>query len=124
MQRELHIHGFVCELISMLVFFTQNGRIFDSLEFCYDAFCLLIQYLQSSVFYFVDSLKLFDDEFAIHDEMDFCASEFLYRRETENSTHIFCLIVCRRSEEKFTSFYHLASLTHDKSAPAWAGVSS
>jgi hypothetical protein len=84
----------------------------------------LVQYFQSCIFDLVDSLKLFDDEFAIHHEMNFGTSEFFHGCETENSSHIFRLIVGRCAEEEFTSFYDLASLAHHKSAPAWAGVSS
>lgn len=121
---KLCVHCFIGELISVLISLTENrtkGCFFKS---CEDSFCFLIQNFQSSVFDFVDSLKLLDDEFAIHHEVDFGASEFFYGCETENSPHIFCLIVGCRSEEKFASFYDLVPLAHDKSAPAWAGVSS
>lgn len=123
-KRKLCVHGFICELICVFIFFTEYSGVCHFLKFCNDAFCFLVEYFESCVFDLVDSLELFDDEFTIHDEMDFCCSEFLCGSESEDCSHIFCLIIGRRSEEEFSSFYHLRSLVHDKSAPAWARVSS
>jgi len=121
---KLFIHSFVCELISMFVFFSKNCSIGDFSKSRNDAFCFLVEYFEACVFDFVDSLELFDDELAIHHEMDFCASEFLHCFEPQDCSHIFCLIVSCISEEKFPSFYHFASLAHDKGTPAWSWVSS
>ena len=108
----------------MFVSFTKHSSKSHFFEICDDAFCFLIEYFESGVLDLVDSLELFDDEFTIHDEMDFCCSELFRSSESEDCPHVFCLVIGRRSQEKFPSFYHLGSLAHDKSAPAWAGVSS
>ena len=123
-ERKLCVHCFICEFVCMLVSFTEHSSICHFFEIRDDAFCFLIQYFESCVFDLIDSLELFDDEFTIHDEMDFCCSELLRSSESEDCPHVFCLIIGRRAEEEFSSFYHLTSLAHDKSAPAWAGVSS
>jgi hypothetical protein len=121
---KLCIHGFIRELICVFVSFTKHSSKSHFFEICDDVFCFLIEYFETCVLDLVDSLELFDDELTVHDEMDFCCSDFLCGSESEDCPHIFCLIIGRRSEEKFPSFYHLVSLAHDKSAPAWAGVSS
>ncbi len=124
MERKLCVHGFICEFISVFISLSQDrskGCFFKTTE---NSFCFLIEYLESCVFDLVDSLELFDDEFTIHNEMYFSASEFFDCCEPENCSHIFCLIVGRCSEEKFPSFYYFISLAYDKSTPAWAGVSS
>jgi hypothetical protein len=123
-ERKLCIHCFICELVSVLISLSQNRSKCCFFKSCEDSFCFLIEYFEACVFDFVDSLELLDDEFAIHHEMDFCASEFLHCFESQDCSHIFCLIVSCSSEEKFPSFYHFASLTHDKGTTAWAGVSS
>jgi len=108
----------------VFVSFTENSSKCHFFEICDDAFCFLIEYFEARVLDLINSLELFDDQFTIHDEMDFCCSELLCRCQAQYRAHIFCLIIGRRSEKKFASFYHLGSLAHDKSAPAWAGVSS
>ncbi len=123
-ERKLCVHCFICEFVCVLVSFTKHSSICHFFEICDDAFCFLIEYFEPCVLDLVDSLELFDDEFTIHDEMHFSCSEFLCGSESEYRSHIFCLIIGRRAEEKFPSFYHLTSLAHDKSAPAWAWVSS
>lgn len=88
-----------------------------------DGFSLLVEYFEAGVLHFINPLQLFDDELAVHDEMDFCASEFCYSGESEDGSHILRLIIGGGTEEKFAGLYDFFSFAHDKSAPARAGVS-
>lgn len=54
-----------------------------------------MEYFETSVLDLVESLELLDDEFAVHDEMNFIGTEISCCFEAENGAHVFCLIVGR-----------------------------